>query len=145
MKKVSLEGDMKSLYESLGQLYFEKYADGDMPKEMAELCEKITSCQHAINEAEQRAAFLKGVVICSNCQAEVDKDASYCPKCGAEIIHVVEEDEDDSVDAEHLIQQLRNRKQLRMPGNQKKNLHRMLQLKKLIKKREKLQTNAQNK
>lgn len=100
LKKVSLEGDMKSLYESLGQLYFEKYADGDMPKEMAELCEKVTSCQHAINEAEQRAAFLKGVVICSNCQAEVDKDASYCPKCGAEIIHVVEEDEDDSVDAE---------------------------------------------
>ena len=100
LKKVSLEGDMKSLYESLGQLYFEKYADGDMPKEMAELCEKITSCQHAINEAEQRAAFLKGVVICSNCQAEVDKDASYCPKCGAEIIHVVEKDEDDIVDAE---------------------------------------------
>ena len=100
LKKVSLEGNMKSLYESLGQLYFEKYADGDMPKEMAELCEKITSCQHAINEAEQRAAFLKGVVICSNCQAEVDKDASYCPKCGAEIIQVVEEDEDDSVDAE---------------------------------------------
>ena len=100
LKKVSLEGDMKSLYESLGQLYFEKYADGDMPKEMAELCEKITSCQHAINEAEQRAAFLKGVVICSNCQAEVDKDASYCPKCGAEIIHVVEKDEDDSVDVE---------------------------------------------
>lgn len=100
LKKVSLEGNMKSLYESLGQLYFEKYADGDMPKEMAELCEKITSCQHAINEAEQRAAFLKGVVICSNCQAEVDKDASYCPKCGAEIIHVVEEDEDDSVDDE---------------------------------------------
>ena len=49
------------------------------------------------------------------------------------------------VQMKHLIQQLRNRKQLRMPGNQKKNLHRMLQLKKLIKKREKLQTNAQNK
>ena len=97
LKKVSLEGDMKELYASLGKLYFEEYADGDMPKEMAELCEKITSCPHAINEAEQRAALLKGVVICSNCQAEVDKDASYCPKCGAEIIHVVEEDE--NVDA----------------------------------------------
>lgn len=97
LKRVSLESDMKELYASLGKLYFEEYADGDMPKEMAELCEKITSCQHAINEAEQRAALLKGVVICSNCQAEVDKDASYCPKCGAEIIHVVEEDE--NVDA----------------------------------------------
>lgn len=97
LKRVSLEGDMKELYASLGKLYFEEYADGDMPKEMAELCEKITSCQHAINEAEQRAALLKGVVICSNCQSEVDKDASYCPKCGAEIIHVVEEDE--NVDA----------------------------------------------
>lgn len=97
LKRVSLEGDMKELYASLGKLYFEEYADGDMPKEMAELCGKITSCQHAINEAEQRAALLKGVVICSNCQAEVDKDASYCPKCGAEIIHVVEEDE--NVDA----------------------------------------------
>ena len=97
LKRVSLEGDMKELYASLGKLYFEEYADGDMPKEMAELCEKITSCQHAINEAEQRAALLKGVVICSNCRAEVDKDASYCPKCGAEIIHVVEEDE--NVDA----------------------------------------------
>ena len=84
LKRVSLEGDMKELYASLGKVYFEK-------------CEKITSCQHAINEAEQRAALLKGVVICSNCQAEVDKDASYCPKCGAEIIHVVEEDE--NVDA----------------------------------------------
>lgn len=99
LKRVSLEGDMKELYASLGKLYFEEYADGDMPKEMAELCEKITSCQHAINEAEQRAALLKGVVICSNCQAEVDKDASYCPKCGAEIIHVVEEDENVDVDA----------------------------------------------
>lgn len=99
LKKVSLEGDMKELYASLGKVYFEKYADGDMPKEMAELCEKITSCQHAINEAEQRAALLRGVVICSNCQAEVDKDASYCPKCGAEIIHVVEEDENVDVDA----------------------------------------------
>lgn len=99
LKKVSLEGDMKELYASLGKVYFEKYADGDMPKEMAELCEKITSCQHAINEAEQRAALLKGVVICSNCQAEVDKDASYCPKCGVEIIHVVEEDENVDVDA----------------------------------------------
>ena len=97
LKRVSLEGDMKELYASLGKLYFEEYADGDMPKEMAELCETITSCPHAINEAEQRAALLKGVVICSNCQAEVDKDASYCPKCGAEIIHVVEEDE--NVDA----------------------------------------------
>ena len=97
IQKAKLEGDMKELYASLGKLYFEEYADGDMPKEMAELCEKITSCQHAINEAEQRAALLKGVVICSNCQAEVDKDASYCPKCGAEIIHVVEEDE--NVDA----------------------------------------------
>ena len=99
LKRVSLEGDMKELYASLGKLYFEEYADGDMPKEMAELCEKITSCQHAINEAEQRAALLKGVVICSNCQAEVDKDASYCPKCGAEIIHVVEEDENVDADA----------------------------------------------
>lgn len=94
LKKVSLESDMRELYASLGKLYFEEYADGDMPKEMAELCEKITACQHAINEAEQRAALLKGVVICTNCQAEVDKDASYCPKCGAEIIHVVEDDED---------------------------------------------------
>ena len=49
LKKVSLEGDMKELYASLGKLYFEEYADG------------------------------------------------YCPKCGAEIIHVVEEDE--NVDA----------------------------------------------
>ena len=103
LKKVSLESDMKELYASLGKLYFEEYADGDMPKEMAELCEKITSCQHAINEAEQRAALLKGVVICSNCQAEVDKDGSYCPKCGAEIIHVVEEDENvDAASAEEV-------------------------------------------
>lgn len=94
LKKVSLESDMRELYASLGKLYFEEYADGDMPKEMAELCEKITACQHAINEAEQRAALLKGVVICTSCQVEVDKDASYCPKCGAEIIHVVEDDED---------------------------------------------------
>ena len=31
LKRVSLEGDMKELYASLGKLYFEEYADGDMP------------------------------------------------------------------------------------------------------------------
>lgn len=100
LKKVSLEGDLKDIYAQLGQLYFEKYADGDMPKEMAALCEKVTACQHAIDEAEQRAAYLKGVVICSNCQAEVDREASYCPKCGAEIVHVVEEEDTEAVEAE---------------------------------------------
>ena len=41
LKRVSLEGDMKELYASLGKLYFEEYADGDMPKEMAEY---LTEC-----------------------------------------------------------------------------------------------------
>jgi ribosomal protein L40E len=100
LKKVSLENDLKNAYAELGKLYFENYADGDLPKEMAELCEKITACQHAINEAEQKAASLKGVVVCASCQAEVDKDASYCPKCGAEIIHVVEDEESDLEDDE---------------------------------------------
>lgn len=100
LKKVSLEGDLKDIYAKLGQLYFENYADGDMPKEMAALCEKVTACQHAIDEAEQRTAYLKGVVICSKCQAEVDREASYCPKCGAEIVHVVEEEDTEAVEAE---------------------------------------------
>lgn len=99
LKKVSLESELKDIYAQLGQLYFENYAAGDMPKEMAALCEKVTACQHAINEAEQRAALLKGVVICSHCQAEVDKEASYCPKCGAEIVHVVEDAETETVEA----------------------------------------------
>lgn len=98
LKKVSLENELKSIYAELGMLYFENYADGDMPKEMAELCEKITACQHAISEAEQRVAALKGVVICTNCQAEVDKEACYCPKCGAEIVHVVEDAETENAE-----------------------------------------------
>lgn len=100
LKKVSLEGDLKDIYAQLGQLYFEKYADGDMPKEMALLCERVTACQHAIDEAEQRVALLKGVIICAHCQSEVDKEASYCPKCGAEIIHVVEDSDGETVEAE---------------------------------------------
>lgn len=98
LKKVSLENELKSIYAELGMLYFENYADGDMPKEMAELCEKITACQHAVSEAEQRVAALKGVVICTNCQAEVDKEACYCPKCGAEIVHVVEDAETENTE-----------------------------------------------
>lgn len=100
LKKVSLESDLKDIYAQLGQLYFEKYADGDMPKEMAALCEKVTACQHAVNEAEQRVALLKGVVICAHCQTEVDKEASYCPKCGSEIVHVVEDSDAETVEAE---------------------------------------------
>lgn len=91
LKKASLESEMKDIYAKLGKLYFEHYADGDMPKEMAALCEKVAACQHAIDEASQRVADLRGVVICSNCQAEVDKEAAYCPKCGSEIVHVVED------------------------------------------------------
>lgn len=93
LKKVSLESDLKDLYAELGKSYFDYYADGDIPKEMAGLCKKITACRHAIQDAEQRAAFLRGVIVCANCQAEVDKTAFYCPKCGAEIVHVVEDEE----------------------------------------------------
>lgn len=93
LKKVSLEGDLKNLYAELGKLCFDFYAEGDMPKEIAGLCEKITECRHAIEDADQRVVDLKGVVVCSCCQAEVDKTALYCPKCGAEIVHIMEDEE----------------------------------------------------
>ncbi len=96
LKKVSLEGDLKSLYEELGKCFYESCSESEMSEDLAAICEKITACKDSINESDHKVAVLKGVVICSSCGAEVSKDAAFCPKCGAPIVHDEEEAGDDT-------------------------------------------------
>ncbi|MCR4673181.1 MAG: zinc ribbon domain-containing protein [Lachnospiraceae bacterium] len=85
VQKASLENDLIDIYAEIGKLFTEKTAAEDVPEEYAELFTKLGDCKAAITGIENKIAALKGVKICPECSAEVQKDAAFCPHCGAKL------------------------------------------------------------
>ena len=100
-KKSQLENKLKDLYAEIGLRCFELGSCPGMPEDIVALFDEVKACMAAIEEADQKCADLKGKTLCSDCGKEVDKEASFCPSCGAAIVHVVEaEAEEEEVFAE---------------------------------------------
>lgn len=78
------ERNITKLYAQIGQAYVQLHAE-DAPEDMKELIQQIWAAQEKIQENRAQLRQLKGVELCPNCEAEVDKDALFCGKCGAKM------------------------------------------------------------
>ncbi len=80
------ENKMEKLFVQLGEKVYEAFRDGE---EFGEDYNVIFSDLNMINMSleELRAEMLevKGVHICPNCGAEVEKDSQFCTKCGTKM------------------------------------------------------------
>jgi len=86
MKKGSLESERKKDYIQLGQLFYKKIKNGEISDPQAqELYDKIKLNKEAADEIGRQLTILKGVNICANCQATVNDNNDFCPRCGAKI------------------------------------------------------------
>ncbi len=97
VRKTSIERKLDEAYAKLGKSFYEKYAEGELPEELTALCQEIADAKAAVMEAEQMVASLRGTVICPQCHSEVSKDSAFCPKCGAEIVIIEEEDSEEEI------------------------------------------------
>lgn len=80
------KGKISDIYEEIGKKVYEKHIREEninIKEELQEECRKIDELSKAIEEARQEILKLNKKRQCSNCFAEIEKDAVFCSKCGA--------------------------------------------------------------
>ncbi|MFI3209071.1 MAG: zinc ribbon domain-containing protein [Eubacteriales bacterium] len=99
-----IKAQIRTLYKNneydlsdLGEIVFAKYKDELIEDEdFVAICEEIEQRLDAIEELEKQVVSLKGMCTCDECEMSVDKEAAFCPNCGAKIVHEEEPTEDVS-------------------------------------------------
>lgn len=78
----SKESEIKNVYREIGQAI---YSNKETWKEvdLSELFGKIEAAEAEIARLKAEILVIKEVKICTQCSGEIDKDAAFCPKCGA--------------------------------------------------------------
>lgn len=69
-------------YKQIGTIYYSKYGksnDADIQKQI----DCINLSMRHIQDFKEQIKLVKGKDICSVCNAEIDINAQFCPKCGS--------------------------------------------------------------
>ncbi len=74
------------LYGQLGRVFFARCGES-LPKdeELSELCRRITRTEETIDEYNRQIMEIRNVKLCPVCSAEMEKEALFCPDCGARV------------------------------------------------------------
>lgn len=80
-------------YRDIGKMIYDKFKNGDGAEaEYIELCDAIAERENLIAEAREEIAKLKGLDVCPECNAHIEPEATFCPKCGARVTAEFEEE-----------------------------------------------------
>lgn len=80
----SEEDKMQKLYTEMGKIIYKKYCSTDeVAEEFIEMCNTIKSHEENITNLKQKVYDIKNVKLCTECGAELEKTAAFCPKCGS--------------------------------------------------------------
>ena len=93
------EKKINSIYQTIGQKYFELHADSP-EEDFAEMIILIKNSMNKIDEAKDEIRRLKGKRVCPQCSIELEGEAPFCPMCGEKLPEfekrtVVENSEED--------------------------------------------------
>lgn len=105
-------------YEAIGKRVYEKYVlDGnlDVKEEITEQLNKISALTDEIEEYEKQRLELSDMKQCINCKNKIEKNAKFCPECGAEQpeepaqeVEVVDESNSEESNAEQVAEETEN-------------------------------------
>ncbi len=79
------KGKIEDVYEEIGKKVYEKHVreeNIDIKTDLAEQCSKIDELSKEIEDAKLEILKLNQKKLCSKCSAEIEKGATFCPKCG---------------------------------------------------------------
>ena len=85
MKINENKSNIKDLYEEIGKKVYEKHVreeNIDINTDLEEECTKIDVLSAEIETCLKSILELKEKKQCEKCQAEIELNASFCPKCG---------------------------------------------------------------
>ncbi len=77
------EDKIEKAYAKIGKQIFAKYnSKVEVDPDVVSICEEIKVYQENLANLKSRLMDLKDVKLCIRCNAELDKSALFCPKCG---------------------------------------------------------------
>ena len=78
------KGKIKELYENIGKNIYENHLTEieNCEQKIEEDCKKIDELSAEIEEARKEILVLNNKKICPKCSSEIEKNASFCSKCG---------------------------------------------------------------
>ena len=101
---------IKDLYQDIGKIVYQKFVlDGNLEvkEDIEEQLSKISELTNQIEEYEKQILNLSDMKQCVNCKNKIEKNAKFCPECGAEqpeeVVHEVEvvDNEEETVNPEN--------------------------------------------
>ncbi len=87
MKINDNKSKINDLYQEIGKKVYQKHTADEqicIKKDLEEECAKIDILSAEIETYHEEILNLSDVKACINCKETIDKEARFCPKCGAE-------------------------------------------------------------
>lgn len=83
----TLEANKKEVLSELGSLYYEQYKKygGNIEQEVETVMKQIEDIEQQILEQKSQIQKVKGVIYCSNCNAEIPVGSVFCNVCGNKV------------------------------------------------------------
>lgn len=82
----------EKIYMEIGRMIYENREDWQSV-DIADQLERLDSVQEEIAHLQKEILRVKGLRRCGNCGAEIDRNVSFCPKCGLAMEALREEEE----------------------------------------------------
>lgn len=74
---------VEDIYKKIGKKVYKDYKEKKISdKSLIDKCEEIETIEKDINGLRKKLLKLKDKKCCKKCGAEMDRAASFCPKCG---------------------------------------------------------------
>lgn len=87
MKINDNKSKIDDLYKEIGKKVYQKHVAGeelDIKSDLELECGKVDDLNQEIEGLHKEIVDLSNCKICESCKQEMDKNAKFCPKCGAE-------------------------------------------------------------
>ncbi len=112
IKMNDCKSKIKDIYQDIGKIVYQKLVlDGqiEVKDDIEEQLTKIKEYTDQIEEYEKQILELTNLKQCENCKNKIDKNAKYCPECGAkqpeEPVHEAEVlESEENQDEEEIIE-----------------------------------------
>lgn len=85
-KMSDLKSQINDIYQEIGKIVYEKHVKKEeiSMNELEEQCTKIDVLSDEIEDLQKQTLELRDKKLCTNCFKEIEKNAKFCPSCGAE-------------------------------------------------------------
>lgn len=88
----NLENRKRDCYIELGEYFYTRY-QGVPDEQDNVLIQKLKDINNEITRCQKQISKLKGVIQCSNCNAEISADSLFCSVCGSKVENTLKEQE----------------------------------------------------